>query len=92
VGPQVHDKSSHPDHFYPKTTAGYAYFQTKHRREVLTQHPNKVLSCVPQAARVGAEPERISAEQLLRTTTSAPDDAQFPAAMISGGQFFKRER
>jgi integrase len=79
------------NHLDPKTTAGYAYFQTQHRRDVLTQHANKVLSCVPQAARGAAEPKTISAEQLLRTSTSAPDDAQFPAATIPGRHFFKRE-
>jgi integrase len=36
----IDDVLNHPD---PKTTAGYAYFQTQHRRDALTGHGNRVL-------------------------------------------------
>lgn len=35
------------NHRDPKTTAGYAYFQTQHRQAALTTHGEQVLKCVP---------------------------------------------
>jgi integrase len=79
------------NHLDPKTTAGYAYFQTQQRRDVLTQHANKVLSCVPQQSRVVVEPKTLSANQLLRTDASAPADGSIPSASIARRHFFERE-
>jgi hypothetical protein len=79
------------NHLDPKTTAGYAYFQTQQRRDVLTQHANRVLSYVPQQSRIVIESKTLSAEQLLRTDESVPDDTQSPPAAVPRRHFFERE-
>lgn len=79
------------NHLDPKTTAGYAYFQTQQRRDVLTQHANKVLSYVPQQSRIAAEPKTLSADQLLRMDASVPDDGSTLPPAIVRRYFFERE-
>ncbi len=79
------------NHLDPKTTAGYAYFQTQQRRDVLTQHANKLLSCVPQQSGVTAEPKALAAIQLLRPDASVPADGPIPPASIPRRLFFERE-
>jgi hypothetical protein len=53
------------NHRDPKTTAGYAYFQTQQRREALTCHGDKVLALGAPHLRAAEKPEGISAEGLL---------------------------
>jgi hypothetical protein len=55
------------NHFDPKTTAGYAYFQMQQRRDLLTQHANKALAYVPGQSKVVVEPRRL----LSSTRTSS---------------------
>ena len=49
-----------------RTTLGYAYFQTQHRREELNTHGGKVLSFVPTQLRTVQRPTAASAENVLR--------------------------
>lgn len=79
------------NHLDPKTTAGYAYFQTQQRRDVLTQHANKVLSYVPEQSRTGADHKTVSVEHLLGANASLPPAEPVPRAIIPGRHFFKRE-
>ncbi len=60
------------NHRDPKTTAGYAYFQTKQRRDALTGHGNRVLALTPAHLRKPTAPTGISAGTLLPTGESAP--------------------
>lgn len=53
------------NHRDPKTTAGYAYFQTQQRRDALTGHANRVLSYAAPSVRAAAAPKAQSAENLL---------------------------
>jgi integrase len=53
------------NHRDPKTTAGYAYFQTQQRRDALSVHANKVLSYAAPGVRAAAAPKSLSAENLL---------------------------
>ncbi len=53
------------NHRDPKTTAGYAYFQTQHRREALTGHGAKVLSLGAPHLRAADAQTVISPETLL---------------------------
>lgn len=48
-----------------KTTLGYAYFQTQQRRDALTDHGNKVLSCAASQLRGSAEPRTLCVEAVL---------------------------
>jgi hypothetical protein len=79
------------NHLDPKTTAGYAYFQTQQRRDVLTQHANKVLSYVPEQSRVGAEHKTVSVEPLLRGNASSEATEPLVPAALPRRHFFKRE-
>ena len=60
------------NHRDPKTTAGYAYFQTQQRRDALTSHGNRVLALTPAHLRKPAAPTGIAASTLLPPTESAP--------------------
>ena len=53
------------NHRDPKTTAGYAYFQTQQRREALTCHGDKVLALGAPHLRAAEKPEGVSAVSLL---------------------------
>jgi len=53
-----------------RTTLGYAYFQTQHRREELNTHGSKVLSFVPTQLRTVLRPRPSSTENVLRTNDS----------------------
>jgi site-specific recombinase XerD len=60
------------NHRDPKTTAGYAYFQTQQRRDALTGHGSRVLALTPAHLRKPAAPTGISASTLLPAAESAP--------------------
>ena len=60
------------NHRDPKTTAGYAYFQTKQRRDALTGHGNRVLALTPPHLRKAAVPTGVSADMLLLAAESTP--------------------
>ena len=64
------------NHRDPKTTAGYAYFQTQQRREALTSHGDKILRLGAPHLRVTQEPEEVRAESLL-----APESPNTAAAL-----------
>ena len=60
------------NHRDPKTTAGYAYFQTQQRRDALTGHGSRVLALTPAHLRKPAALSGISASTLLPVAESAP--------------------
>ena len=60
------------NHRDPKTTAGYAYFQTQQRRDALTGHGNRVLAFTPPQLRKPAAPAGVTAETLLPAIESTP--------------------
>jgi integrase len=60
------------NHRDPKTTAGYAYFQTKQRRDALTSHGNRVLALTPAHLRKPTAPAGISANTLLPVGENVP--------------------
>jgi hypothetical protein len=60
------------NHRDPKTTAGYAYFQTQQRRDALTGHGSRMLALTPAHLRKPATPTGISANTLLPAAESAP--------------------
>jgi hypothetical protein len=49
----------------PATTAGYAYFQTQHRRDVLSEHASKILALSSPHVRPPALSQRVRPETLL---------------------------
>lgn len=77
------------NHRDPKTTAGYAYFQTQQRRAALTGHGDKVLSLGAPHLQ-GARPKEVSAESLLPGALAA--EVVLPAAQPTRERhYFKRE-
>lgn len=60
------------NHRDPKTTAGYAYFQTQQRRDALTGHGNQVLALTPLHLRKPTAPTGISAGMLLPAAARTP--------------------
>jgi integrase len=60
------------NHRDPKTTAGYAYFQTKQRRDALTGHGSRVLALTPLHLRKPTAPTGVSADTLLLAAESTP--------------------
>jgi hypothetical protein len=64
-----------------RTTLGYAYFQTQHRREELNTHGGKVLSFVAAQLRMGLRQTASSTENVLR--------AEDPTARYR--HYFRRE-
>ncbi len=60
------------NHRDPKTTAGYAYFQTQQRRDALTSHGNRVLAFTPPQFRKPAPPAGITVGALLPAIQSTP--------------------
>jgi integrase len=59
------------NHRDPKTTAGYAYFQTQQRRDALTGHGERVLALGAPHLRVAAQPKTVSVGTLLPTAEAA---------------------
>jgi integrase len=59
------------NHRDPKTTAGYAYFQTKQRRDALTSHGNRVLALTQPHLRKPTAPAGLSADMLLPADSTA---------------------
>jgi len=78
------------NHRDPKTTAGYAYFQTKQRRDALTGHGNRVLALAPPALRKPAAPTGLSAVTLLPVADSTPIIAT-PNGAAHYRHYFRRE-
>jgi integrase len=78
------------NHRYPKTTAGYAYFQTQQRRDALTGHGDRVLSLGAPHLREPAQAQVVSAETLLQVE----DMTRFISAndeRVRHRHYFKRE-
>jgi integrase len=77
------------NHRDPKTTAGYAYFQTQQRREALTGHGERVLS-------LGGPHVRTSSPRTLTTETLLPvRDIQRPTNSPETARqrhYFRREQ
>lgn len=78
------------NHRDPKTTAGYAYFQTQQRREALTGHGDKVLTLGAPYLRNAEKPKGVSAESLL-----TPESADLLSALEEPSNrhrhYFRRE-
>jgi integrase len=60
------------NHRDPKTTAGYAYFQTQQRRDALSGHGHKVLALAPPELRTPSAPTGVSAGVLLPGRDATP--------------------
>lgn len=75
------------NHRDPKTTAGYAYFQTQQRRDALTGHGESVLKLGAPHLREPAKPQAVSAATLL----PVEDVAQGVSASARHRHYFKRE-
>lgn len=78
------------NHRDPKTTAGYAYFQTQQRRDALTCHANKVLSYAGPSVRAASAPKAQSAERLLPVEAVCDNSARDPHC-VRYRHYFRRE-
>jgi len=78
------------NHRDPKTTAGYAYFQTQQRREALTAHGDRVLSLGASHLRTAEKPKGVSAENLL-TPEPADSLSALKEPPIRHRHYFRRE-
>lgn len=78
------------NHRDPKTTAGYAYFQTQQRRDALTGHANKLLSYAAPSVRAAAAPKAQSAERLLPVGTVC-DRRSSDSHGVRHRHYFRRE-
>lgn len=78
------------NHRDPKTTAGYAYFQTQQRRDALTGHGNRVLALAPAHLRKPAAPTGVSAGTLLPAADNTPIVAT-PNSAAHYRHYFRRE-
>lgn len=77
------------NHRDPKTTAGYAYFQTQQRRDALTSHGDRVLALGAPHLRAACAPEAVSAKSLLPGETGSP--AVAGDAAPSHRHYFRRD-
>ncbi len=78
------------NHRDPKTTAGYAYFQTQQRREALTCHGDKVLALGAPHLRDARTPEGVRAETLLAPESAAAGAGHAPS-LFRHRHYFRRE-
>jgi hypothetical protein len=76
------------NHRDPKTTAGYAYFQTQQRREALTNHGDRALTFAPTESRIPAEPKQVRPAGLLAQSCEVDPRNNQPARQR---HYFKRE-
>lgn len=88
-GHSLHLIGSVLNHKDPKTTAGYAYFQTKQRRQALDGHAEKVLALGPALPAL-SEPQPIGAEALLPAMDPEPAFALI-GAPARQRHYFKRD-
>ena len=78
------------NHRDPKTTAGYAYFQTQQRRDALTGHGNRVLAFAPPHLREPPAPAVVSVTTLLLSWDTDPPAS--PESRVGRHRhYFKRE-
>jgi hypothetical protein len=78
------------NHRDPKTTAGYAYFQTKQRRDALTGHGSRVLALTPPHLRKPTAPTGVSADTLLPAADTNPIIAT-PNSVAHYRHYFRRD-
>ncbi len=78
------------NHRDPKTTAGYAYFQTQQRRDALTGHGSRVLALAPPSLRKPAAPIGVLAGTLLLAADDTPIIAT-PNSAAHYRHYFRRE-
>jgi integrase len=78
------------NHRDPKTTAGYAYFQTQQRREALTCHGDKVLALGAPHLRDARAPDGVRAESLLAPESAAAGLGPAPSP-ARNRHYFRRE-
>jgi hypothetical protein len=78
------------NHLDTSTTAGYAYFQTQHRRDALSTHADKVLALGAPHLRATAESLAVSADVLLPATEVTPIVSS-PTEGLRHRHYFKRE-
>ncbi len=79
------------NHRDPKTTAGYAYFQTQQRRDALTGHGNRVLALAPIALRKPVAPTGVSAGNLLLPAADNTLIIATPNSAAHYRHYFRRE-
>ena len=67
------------NHLDLKTTLGYAYFQTEHRREELNDYGGRVLSCVEEPLRLGVAlgPIALCPKQVLCADPQPPRNRHY---------------
>ena len=78
------------NHRDPKTTAGYAYFQTHQRRDALTGHGEHVLSLGAPHLREPAQPQMVSATMVL-PVEDMTQVVSTTAQAVRHRHYFKRE-
>ena len=75
-----------------KTTAGYAYFQTQQRREVLASHGQRIFALSPYHQRVAHEREPTDLHRLLAADIYSPSSETSTAAPNTKRvHYFRRE-
>jgi integrase len=78
------------NHRDPKTTAGYAYFQTQQRRDALSGHGERVLSLgAPQLRELG-QPQAVSVA-MLSPVEAAAQLGSDAANSVRNRHYFRRE-
>lgn len=74
----------------PSTTAGYAYFQTQHRRDALSEHASKILALSSPHVRPAPQSQRVRPETLL-VAAAGTSMAARKLASTRRRHYFKRE-
>jgi len=83
----VGDVLNHKD---PKTTAGYAYFMTQQRRDALTGHATRVLTCAGPNVHKPTRETSVSAPALL-SPHEADQILSLSPRVVRHRHYFKRE-
>jgi integrase len=78
------------NHLDTSTTAGYAYFQTQHRRDALSSHADKVLKLGAPHLLETSKPKSLVPENVLAPAKDA-EAASSEAAPIRNRHYFGRE-
>lgn len=78
------------NHLDTSTTAGYAYFQTQHRRDALSGHADKVLKLGAPHLIEKSKPRSLAAESVLPAANDA-ELAASDATLLRQRHYFSRE-
>ena len=79
------------NHLDTSTTAGYAYFQTQHRREALSGHADKVAKLGAPHLLEKAKPQSLGAERVLIAANNPEVVSSDAAEPIRQRHYFTRE-